>query len=119
MKTTRIVFLALVVLLALTLSVPVLAVSAGLISLPIVGETTSDKIEGNPSMVITGTPESGSSFEYDAIPTIPQPMGIRMDVALLNLAVRPEADATLGVVIGTAGCLSYDEWRARAAAEKS
>ncbi|MBU2595738.1 hypothetical protein KJ713_02840, partial [Patescibacteria group bacterium] len=112
---TRGVTLALVVLLALILSVHV---PAQLISIPVVGETTGKAIEGNPQMVITGTPENGEPFEYDTIPTIPEPMGIRMDVALYNSAVRPEADATLGVAIGIGGWLSYEEFRDRTAAEK-
>lgn len=115
MKTMR-VMLAFGVLLALILSAHA---SAQFISIPIIGETTGKAIEGNPAMVITGTPENGEPFEYDAIPTIPHPMGIRVDVTLYNLSIRPEADATLGVAVGVGGWLSYDEWRARAAAEKS
>ena len=108
--------LALAVLLALVLSAHGFA---QFVSIPLKGETTGKAIEGNTQMVITGTPETGETFEYDAIPTIPRPMGIRMDIALYNSAVRPEADATLGVAIGVSGFLSYDEWRGRSAAEKS
>lgn len=116
MKTTQAVMLALVVLLALALSAHV---PAQFVSIPIKGETTGKAIEGNPGMVIAGTSESGETFEYDAIPTIPQPMGIRVDVALYNLAVRPEADATLGVTIGVGGFLSYKEFRDRTSGTKS
>lgn len=119
MKTRQFVVLTSVVLLALALSAHV---PAQFVSIPIVGETTGKAIEGNPQMVITASYETRDGvkdIEYDTIPTIPEGAGLRLEVTLLNLAVRPEADSTLGVVVGTAGSLSFDEWRGRTAAEKS
>lgn len=115
---------ALLMLVVLVLSsTHVLAqIGIGGISIPIIGETTGKAIEGNPQMVITAsveTMEGVTPIKYDTIPAVSPGSRIRLEVTLLNMAVRPEADATLGVVVGVSGDISREEYVGRSMAEKN
>jgi len=92
------------------------------VALPIIGEADGQAIEGNPLMVITAgvVQEDGSlrALEFDAISAVPADSLIMTKVALQNLTIRPEADATLGVQLGVTGYTSYEEWLARVAEQK-
>ncbi len=94
-------------------------VFAQFISIPFEGETTSKAIQGNAGMIINAfEDDTGRPLGFDAVSSMSEPDRVRLEIHLFNMAISPEADATLGVDISTTGYFSFGEWDELAVKEK-
>lgn len=113
MKRSMVLGTALLVLAVLVLSSTHVFSQVGLggISIPIVRDTSETSIEGDPRMIITTFDEkTGLFFKFDTIPFLYFPARTGVQAVLLNALPRPEADSTIGMVIGVSGLISYRDY---------
>jgi len=56
-------------------------------------------------IITTFDAETGRAFQFDTVPSLDHPTRMRVKAVLLNAIPRPEADSTIGMVIGVCGSL--------------